>query len=661
MLVAIAARAVTVTTQPGQLASAVTDLNITSLTINGAIDARDFKFIAFNLEKLNTLNLASTTIAQYTSVEEDELLGGIATYDAATIPFCGLTGLTNLTTVTLPTSLKAIGYAAFAGCTSLKNITFPASLHKIGDEAFNSCTALTEVSIGGNITQVGSGAFERCSNLTTVVINPTSSMILGDKAFMACSKLTNLTLGPQVTAVGDKTFTGCTSLKQVNVMDGSYLASIGEQAFYKSGLKSFNFSATPRLTHMGAWAMAQTQLTSVDLPSSVRNIDEGVLFYNTKLSKISLPKSLSYLPDYMLAGCKALSTTSFMTQNLSSVGDYALYNQEQHSAITVPFKVYYIGTRAMAGMTGLSSITSEALEVPELGDEVWAGINQSTVTLNVNKESLNNYKQAPQWQDFFVRVATLRGDVNEDGFVTTADVASLRGFLLNGSAQGINVNLTDVNGDGEVDIADITAIYNIINGTEPYSEPQRRATSDWIMGDGKLDGNKKSTLSLQLHNHHNYTSFQLELVVPSHITINAAKATSRCVGHELFLNKKNDNTYLLIGYSPACDDIEGYDGFFINLELESTNNITDGDQIDIPTTLFADYQENVYILGENHINLMGVSSISNLHVDDNQQQLPVNVYNTQGQLIRSGVQPSNATQGLPSGIYIVAGKKVIVR
>ena len=39
----------------------------------------------------------------------------------------------------------------------------------------------------------------------------------------------------------------------------------------------------------------------------------------------------------------------------------------------------------------------------------------------------------------------------------------------------------------------------------------------------------------------------------------------------------------------------------------------------------------------------------------------VNVYNTQGQLIRQNVKAAQAVNGLPRGIYIVGGKKVVVK
>jgi hypothetical protein len=46
---------------------------------------------------------------------------------------------------------------------------------------------------------------------------------------------------------------------------------------------------------------------------------------------------------------------------------------------------------------------------------------------------------------------------------------------------------------------------------------------------------------------------------------------------------------------------------------------------------------------------------------DSQATGPVDVYNMNGQLLRQGVERSQATQGLPQGLYIVGGKKVIVR
>ena len=54
------------------------------------------------------------------------------------------------------------------------------------------------------------------------------------------------------------------------------------------------------------------------------------------------------------------------------------------------------------------------------------------------------------------------GDVNGDGYVTSADVTALYDYLLNGDETFLNT--LDVNGDGNVTSADITSVYDILLG-----------------------------------------------------------------------------------------------------------------------------------------------------------------------------------------------------
>jgi len=54
------------------------------------------------------------------------------------------------------------------------------------------------------------------------------------------------------------------------------------------------------------------------------------------------------------------------------------------------------------------------------------------------------------------------------------------------------------------------------------------------------------------------------------------------------------------------------------------------------------------------------SGITDIIAGDRQEG-PVNVYSITGQLIRANVDPANAAENLASGIYIINGKKMIVR
>ena len=59
------------------------------------------------------------------------------------------------------------------------------------------------------------------------------------------------------------------------------------------------------------------------------------------------------------------------------------------------------------------------------------------------------------------------GDVNGDGSVSVADVTALVNIILgkdSGNASASQPQVADVNGDGSVSVADVTALVNIILG-----------------------------------------------------------------------------------------------------------------------------------------------------------------------------------------------------
>ena len=65
--------------------------------------------------------------------------------------------------------------------------------------------------------------------------------------------------------------------------------------------------------------------------------------------------------------------------------------------------------------------------------------------------------------------AGVTGDVNNDGFVTSADVTMLYNYLLNNDESFLATS--DVNGDGFITSADVTAVYNILLGdSQPTPE-----------------------------------------------------------------------------------------------------------------------------------------------------------------------------------------------
>ena len=63
------------------------------------------------------------------------------------------------------------------------------------------------------------------------------------------------------------------------------------------------------------------------------------------------------------------------------------------------------------------------------------------------------------WVDM---ITTIQGDVNGDGNVNISDVTALIDYLLTGNANGINVTAADCNLDGNINISDVTALIDYL-------------------------------------------------------------------------------------------------------------------------------------------------------------------------------------------------------
>jgi len=96
-----------------------------------------------------------------------------------------------LTSVTIPNSVTSIGESAFLDCRALTSVTIPNSVTSIGESAFLDCRALTSLTIPNSVTSIGESAFSGCSRLTSVTI-PNSVTSIGEEAFWGCNNLSEV-------------------------------------------------------------------------------------------------------------------------------------------------------------------------------------------------------------------------------------------------------------------------------------------------------------------------------------------------------------------------------------------------------------------------------------------------------------------------------------
>lgn len=590
--------AVVINNTAGNLAQDATDHDITSLTITGTVDARDFKFIADSLTSLADLDLSQAQIVAYEN-RNKALVGTVFSFPDNELPTQVLMG-THIANIQLPTSLKSIGTAALAGCTSMSNLVLPEGLETIGDYAF-SASGLEQVSLPESVTSVGVGAWSHCASLTTATFNLAQ---VPENAFMGDTLLSDLTLGNKVTTIGKGAFNGCQALQAVKVDEGNTIATIEAQAFIGAGAQAFSLASLPALKEIGDWAFASSGIANAAI-QDVEQLGQGVFYYAQGLTQLSLPQNIDEVPQFAFAGTTSLAGTVTVQDGTSAIGDYAFYNNNNVSVYTMPASISHLGDWAMAGMTALDTINIAATVVPTLGDNVWAGVQQNTVMLNtVDNETADLYGAAEQWKEFHILRNYLLGDANSDGIVDIVDVNAMVAYVLEQPVTTFCFEAADVNQDSIVDVIDINAVVSyLLNETHEYIRKinsrtrniSGNVTNDCVtIKDLNIAAGKTVEVQLELNSSRDYTAMQFDINMPQGLAIvpGSLRCTSRNNGHSLLLS---NNGSRIITFSNELVPITGNDGGFITMKVAASEDFIAGGTIDITSLILSTTQSERYI------------------------------------------------------------------
>jgi len=403
-VVAFVAQALSVESRAGELHSLVdSPAGVTELSVSGQVDASDLFFISGQMPALRTLDLSGATVVAYSGSR----LGNSTEWPADMIPS-----------------------GVFAG-TPMNSIMLPVGPIKLGDGVFTG-SALTTMSVGANVQVIPVGTFAGCSLLISVTFaGPVS---LEANAFSDCTALTAVNGSKNITSIGNRAFAGCTSLGEFAA--GASLVSIGAEAFSCSGLREIDLTMTRNLKLVDDFAFASMpRLTKADL-ANCSNIGRGVLFGCPVLQTAVV--NAASVPDYAYAGNKTMDAVT-IAAGTESLGRYAMSGMSAVTDVVLPESIENLGDHAMEHMTGLHSITVAGNIVPALGENVWYGVDQPNVSLNILSGSTDDFKSAEQWCEFNIVSQSLSTDVVSDA-VAPSLRARFAGDMLEVVAAGAEIS-----------------------------------------------------------------------------------------------------------------------------------------------------------------------------------------------------------------------------
>lgn len=233
---------------------------------------------------------------------------------------------TSKTSVSIPTTVKTIYYAAFRKA-QISTISIPSSVITLGVESFYGCPNITTVSIPGGIETIPFNAFANCVKLKTVTLSEGLKSI-GGHAFSG-SVITTLELPKTVTSVS---LNGCNNLTTVKSYNNKPVSDLSYPKYNKTLYVPTGTTNLYKETgNLGAQASSVIELGLTIVPASTgdNNIEQGetkTLPLSISASSVTTYSSFEFeieLPDGLTLQNVTSRTLSSFSFNHSKTDYYA--------------------------------------------------------------------------------------------------------------------------------------------------------------------------------------------------------------------------------------------------------------------------------------------------------------------------------------------------
>ena len=247
----------------------------------------------------------------------------------------------------------------------------------IGDYAFKNCSDLTSLTLPSSVTRIGDYAFYNCSGLTSLTL-PSSVTRIGDYAFYNCSGLTSLTLPSSVTSsIRDYIFDG---LKECNYFIDSDLET------YLAHTHDWKYIPVDEIKyyHNGQ------ELTKLEIPSGVDKIGSYSFYKGVNLTSLTIPSSVTSIDRSAFEGCSGLTSLT-LPSSVTAIGGSAFEGCSGLTSLALPSSVTAIGGSAFEGCSGLTSIYVSWESPLSIAASTFKDANTEKCILYVPKGTYDDY------------------------------------------------------------------------------------------------------------------------------------------------------------------------------------------------------------------------------------------------------------------------------
>lgn len=336
----------------------------------------------------------------------------------------------------------------------ITSITMPSTLKKICDQAFSMLIGLSTLTIPASVEEIGQASFTFLFYLKTIVVEEGNTHFCCEQNMLMSASKTRLLclidaydnqnpldiILPSTIKSIDHFALSCESVKSIALPEG--LETIGQYAFAGTGISSIAFPSTVR--SIGESCLADTRNLNeitVNEANPYYTVVDGVL-YDKDISNLikvtvghtslSIPKTVKTIDSNAINQTNMRSLT--IPNTVEYLKRYAIRNNEKLKTLVIGSSVKEIGFHSITGNPVLKSVFSRNPEPVELSEGgMFANGQDSIPTLFVPEGSSQKYAATKGW-DVFTNIR----EYSLAGIDTYSGEASAASVVVDGLAYDLN-------------------------------------------------------------------------------------------------------------------------------------------------------------------------------------------------------------------------------